>query len=78
MVQARDWNEATKDWDKEMKYWNLKVRPKGISNIVLKCEISKDNITAMGEGEGEGIGDLLIIAKEFTFVEGDEYFEKEE
>lgn len=47
--------EAAKDW-----------HVAELQEVLLKCEIPKTQITAMGIGEGRG--DLTIVAKEFTFV----------
>lgn len=41
---------------------------------VLKCEIPKDKITEIGRQDKY----MVIVTKEFTFVEGDKYFAKEE
>lgn len=46
----------------------------GWRRTTLKCKIPKKAITAIGEQWGC----ITIITKEFTFVEGDEYFKKEE
>lgn len=56
--------------------WNIiKLREKygGKSLILLKCEIPKRAITAIGE-DNPGIA---IITKEFTFIEGDKYFKED-
>lgn len=42
------------------------------SEVIFECEIPKKAITMMGIQEGESI----IVATEFTFVEGDEYFKE--
>lgn len=46
---------------------------RGKSEVILKCTIPKDQITAVGWQNDS----ISIIAKEFTFIEGSEYFKEE-
>lgn len=61
--------QAAKEWSTAR--WSfLKTR----ATRVLECEIPKKSITAVGTE----LGCTVIITKEFTFTEGNEYFEEEE
>lgn len=55
--------EGAEDWRRE---FNLSVVV-----LVLECSIPKSAVTNIGTQEGQE----AIIAREFTFVEGEEYFE---
>lgn len=54
--------EAAKHWKNGFK-----------SRKILKCEVPRKAITAMGTQTGY----VTIVTKEFTFIEGNKYFEKE-
>lgn len=54
---------------KAAKHWKNGFK----SRKILKCEVPRKAITAMGTQAGH----VTIITKEFTFIEGDKYFEKE-
>ncbi len=48
-------------------------RNKSLNQIILKCSIPKKSVVAIGKQ----CRLATIVAKEFTFVEGDKYFKKE-
>lgn len=73
----------TKNGAKEFKHWLYGNKEK--HSVILKCKIPKKAVVAVGTQASDITKDnpvrsneIAIVTKEFTFTEGDRYFEKKE